>query len=112
MAKVKCSICGKEYEACNSCLEQKTFKPWRTVTDTIEHYKIYFVIHEYSISKDKEKAIEDLKNCDIHDINNFVPDIKKVIQEIIGESKQKRSRVKGAKSDADKIHVKTDNFSE
>lgn len=112
MAKVKCSICGKEYEACNSCLEQKTFKPWRTVTDTVEHYKIYFVIHEYSISKDKEKAKEDLKNCNMHDMNNFVSDIKKVIQEIMGESKRKRNPVKNAKENTDKKHVKTDNFSE
>ena len=48
----------------------------------------------------------------MHDMNNFVSDIKKVIQEIMGESKRKRNPVKNAKENTDKKHVKTDNFSE
>lgn len=94
MPNVKCSICGKEYEACNSCLEQKTFKPWRTVTDTVEHYKIYFVIHEYTISKDREKAKKDLKNCDLCGLDDFVPEIKNVIQEIMEDTSKTNHSLK------------------
>jgi len=31
-----CAICGTSYRACNSCLEQKSFQPWRTVVDSIK----------------------------------------------------------------------------
>lgn len=80
---VKCSICNKEYEVCNSCKNQKTFKPWRTVTDTIEHYKIYLAIHSYTISKNKELAKEELQKCDLTGLENFNSEIKSVISEIM-----------------------------
>ena len=90
MANAKCSICGQDYEICNSCLAQKTFKPWRRVTDTIGHYKIYLAIHGYTLSKDKEKAKEELKNCDLSKLNTFNPDIKAVIEEIMKEPKKQK----------------------
>ena len=51
-----CSICGNGYHVCRSCSEQKTFKPWRSIVDNIEHYKIYLALHEYTLSKNKEVA--------------------------------------------------------
>lgn len=84
----KCTICNKEYEVCNACLEQKTFKPWRIVTDTIEHYKIYLAIHGYTISKDKDRAKEELQSCDLSGIDNFKPEIKSIIEEIMSEPKK------------------------
>lgn len=83
-----CTICGKGYHVCQSCLNIKTFKPWRTVTDTIEHYKIYLAIHKYTLSKNKDKAKEELKECNLSGLNSFVPEIKNIINEIM-EDKQK-----------------------
>ncbi len=83
-----CKICGKGYHVCGTCQEQRTFKPWRTVTDTIEHYKIYVAIHGYTISKNKESAKADLKNCDLSGLENFNPEIQAVIKEIMGEPKK------------------------
>lgn len=91
MAKAKCSICGQEYDICNSCLDQKTFKPWRRVTDSIEHYKIYLAIHGYTLSNDKEKAKSELGNCDLSGLNKFNPEIKSVIEKIMKEPKKSKA---------------------
>lgn len=77
-----CSICGKGYRVCRSCLEQKSFRPWRSVTDTLEHYKIYLAIHGYTISGNKEQAKEELQNCDLSGLETFRPEIKAAIQKI------------------------------
>lgn len=82
-----CTICGKGYHVCNSCLEMKEFKPWRIVTDSIEHYKIYLAVHDYTLSKNKETAKDRLKDCDLSDLSNFKPEIKKAIEEILAEPK-------------------------
>lgn len=94
-----CSICGNPYKICNSCLEQKTFKPWRTVTDTIEHYKIYMAIHGYTISNNKEKAKDELKKCDLSGLENFNPEIKKVIKDILTKPKATKAVLKKEETD-------------
>ena len=86
-----CSICGEGYHVCRSCLDQKTFKPWRSVTDSIEHYKIYLALHGYTLSKNKEEAKKDLDSCDLSDLENFKPEIQSVIKEIMTENKKIKS---------------------
>lgn len=78
-----CKICGNGYHICNSCLQQKSFQSWRIVTDTMEHYKIFLTIHGYTISKDKEKAKMQLQNCDLNGLEDFRPEIKAAIKEIM-----------------------------
>ena len=80
-----CSICNEGYHICNTCKNEKKFKPWRTVTDTIEHYKIYMAIHGYTITKNKDIAKAELQNCDLSDLETFKPEIKSVIKEIMDE---------------------------
>lgn len=80
-----CKICNKGYYICHSCTHQRNLKPWRTVTDTIEHYKIYLAIHGYSISMDKASAKAELKNCDLSGLEHFNPEIVSVIKEIMTE---------------------------
>ncbi len=80
-----CSICGKPYHVCASCLEQKAFRPWRTVTDTMAHYKIYLAIHEYTVSGDKSQARKQLQSCDLSEIRHFLPEIKSAIQTILDD---------------------------
>lgn len=96
-----CSICGTGYHICNSCLEQKTFKPWRTVTDSIEHYKIYLAIHEYTLSKNKEAAKQELQNCDLSGLENFNTEIKSIIKEIMVEPKKTKSVSKREKANTE-----------
>lgn len=82
-----CDVCGKKYHVCVSCLQQKTFKPWRTVVDTIDHYKIYMAVHGYTVTKDKELAKKELSVCDLSELNSFSDNIKKAINEILSEDK-------------------------
>lgn len=106
-----CSICGKGYHICNSCKEQKTFTPWRTVADSIEHYKIYLSIHGYSISKDKENAKNELENCDLSDLESFKPEVKAVIKEIMTETKRTKIISKKEKFE-ENTDIKTEDVDE
>ena len=82
-----CAICGKKYHVCLSCQQERSFKPWRTVVDTIDHYKIYMAIHGYTVTKDKEMAKKALSACDLSELNSFEDNIKKAINEILAEDK-------------------------
>ena len=79
-----CDICGKRYSVCKTC---QTFKPWRTITDTLEHYKIFIALSEYTRTKNKEEAKEQLSHCDLSDLESFPDRIKNVIKEITVEPK-------------------------
>lgn len=81
-----CKICGVGYHICNTCKTQKTFKAWRSITDTIDHFLIYSAIHGYTVSKDKEVAKTELEKCDLTDMENFKPEIKSVIKEVMQTS--------------------------
>ena len=84
-----CDICGKRYSVCKTCQTVKTFKPWRTITDTLEHYKIFIALSEYTRTKNKEEAKEQLSHCDLSDLESFPDRIKNVIKEITVEPKWK-----------------------
>ena len=84
-----CDICGKKYHVCRSCREIKTFQPWRTVTDTFNHYTIFLVLSEYTKTKNKDIAKKELEKCDLHDLNTFNDSIKNVIKEIMSVDKEK-----------------------
>lgn len=86
-----CSICGNKYTVCRTCADQLSLKPWRTVTDTAEHYKIYLAIHGYTLSKDKEKAKKELERCDLSELENFNSEIRSVINEIMTENKKAKT---------------------
>lgn len=89
-----CAICGEKYHVCNSCSEQRNFKPWRTVTDSINHYKVYMAIHAYTLTGNKEVAKSDLDNCDLTESNIFLPEIRCVIRDILAEDKPKVKKSK------------------
>lgn len=82
-ANTRCSICGRGYCLCRSCLERDALKSWRSVTDTMEHYKIYLAIHGYTLSQDKTAAKNELSRCDLSGLHTFKPEIRAVIEEIM-----------------------------
>ena len=84
-----CDICGKKYHICSSCKEVKSFTPWRTVTDTMQHYLIFLALSEYTKTKDKEKAKDELSKCDLSELDTFNENIKSAIKEIMAEGKEK-----------------------
>ena len=79
----KCDICGKEYYVCRACSEVNKFNPWRTVTDTFEHYIIFLALSEYRHNGDVEHARKMLSSCDLSGMKHFNKNIIDVISEIM-----------------------------
>ena len=80
-----CAICGQPYKICRTCQEIKSFTPWRTITDTLQHYTLFLVLSEYSRIKDKVKAKDELLKCDLSEKESFKDSVKNMIDEIMKE---------------------------
>lgn len=106
-----CDICGKKYHICNTCKDITSFTPWRTITDTIEHYKIFLILSEYTQDKDKNKAREDLLSCDLSELESFNENIKKAIKEIMEEKNDKQKLISSSndKKNVKKVSTKVQN---
>lgn len=78
-----CVVCGKGYHACDSCNKERSFTPWRVLTDTIEHYKIFMILKNYNNQLiSKESAQEKLLSMDLTDMEFFKESAKKVLNQI------------------------------
>ena len=81
-----CSICGKEYYTCLSCSDAMKLHPFKSFTDTAEHFKVFQVVRGFSTGVyTKDEAKEKLQNIDLKDINSFRPHIKKIVKDILKE---------------------------
>lgn len=104
-----CIICGKGYHACDSCAEVKTFQPWRVLTDSSEHWKIYMTIKDFNdgiISKDE--AAKQLQNCDLTGRERFKPSAKASIDKILSDDKKTVKKANRGKISTDDISVTPD----
>ena len=78
-----CVLCGTGYHACDSCNKEKTFTPWRTLTDTIEHYKIFTILKDYNNKLiDRDRAKELLSCLDLSEKESYKESSKKVLADI------------------------------
>lgn len=83
-----CSICGKEYYACLSCSDTMKLHPYKSFTDTAEHFKVFQVVRGLSTDVyTKDEAKEKFKNIDLTDIETFRPHIKNIIKDVLKEEK-------------------------
>lgn len=99
-----CSICGKGYYKCLSCLTEIRATPWKQYTDTSEHYKIFQVIRGYNTNVyTKEEAKEKLQTIDLSDLNELRDNIKKTIKYILKEDKNVRKPVDDVDADVDSV---------
>ena len=90
---VKCIICGECYHLCRSCKDKLAVAPYKLLTDTSEHYKVYQVINAYRGKVyTKEEAREVLKNIDISDKDTYLDSVKKILDEIL-EVEKKTNKV-------------------
>ena len=90
-----CIICGKGYHVCNSCAEEKQFTPWRTLTDTSDHFLIYTTLSQYNGGLiTKEQARESLEKRDLRDKDTFKERVRNTIDEIMDEPKKARRTTK------------------
>jgi hypothetical protein len=82
----KCSICGRDYYACLACKDSMSLSPWKSFTDTAEHYKVFQVVRGFSTGVySKDEARTKLKNIDLSDIDSFRFHIKEIIEDILKE---------------------------
>ena len=51
----------------------------------MQHYAIFLALSQYTKTKDKGKAREELSMCDLSDLESFNDNIKNVIKEIMEE---------------------------
>jgi hypothetical protein len=89
-----CSICGSKYHACVGCSDVKSFTPWKTIVDTIEHYKIFIILRDYTNQTiDVNEAKKLLLQRDLVGLENFNLEIKNVIGEILEIEDSKEAKV-------------------
>lgn len=87
--KATCIICGKEYDACLSCKDKISLRPWKTVTDTIDCYKLFLILAQFnkgSLTKDvAKKQLSNIK----YNLDELKEHDKKVVLEIMSETIKK-----------------------
>ena len=86
-----CVLCGKGYHACDSCQEVRLFTPWRALTDSSDHFKVFMTLKNYHngfISKDE--AREFLTQVDISDKDTYKESSRQLINEILKDNNQSR----------------------
>ena len=97
-----CAICGKSYRICSD-VQRSKIKPWRSITDSINCYKIHLVLLDYTNGyADINQTSQDLKEkCDLSQQDSFLPHIQKTIDVILEKStndkKKKKKRSTKAK---------------
>lgn len=81
-----CSICGKPYYVCMSCKDSMQLHPYKSFTDTAEHYKVFQVVRGFSTGVyDKDEFKSKLKNIDLSDLDSYRPHIKDLIKNALKE---------------------------
>lgn len=78
-----CVLCGAGYHSCDKCDNQSTFTPWRTLTDTLEHFKIFMILKDYNNRKiDRESARELLSAFDLSGWKTYKSGARSVLADI------------------------------
>lgn len=89
-----CVICGKQYKTCLSCQQEISLKPWRTITDEINCYKIFLVLSQYNngyIKKDEaKKQLEKIR----YNESELRESVRETIKEIMSTSETKKNTSK------------------
>lgn len=95
---VVCSICGSPYHLCLSCKDSMKLHPWKIHCCSSECYKIFQIVKGFNNKVyTKEEAKDKFKNIDLKNLKNFVPHIKKIIEDILREDKSVVEKVVSTK---------------
>lgn len=93
-----CSICGSPYHLCLSCKDSMKLHPWKIHCCSSECYKIFQIVKGFNNKVyTKEEAKDKFKNIDLKNLKNFVPHIKKIIEDILREDKSVVEKVVSTK---------------
>lgn len=81
-----CSICGSPYYLCLSCKDSMKLHPWKIHCCSSECYKTFQIVKGFNNKVfTKEEAKDKFKNVDLKNLKNFVPHIKKIVEDILKE---------------------------
>lgn len=81
-----CSICGNPYHLCISCKDSMKLHPWKIHCCSSECYKTFQIVKGFNNKVyTKEEAKDKFKNVDLKNLKNFVPHIKKIVEDILKE---------------------------
>ena len=84
-----CKICGKGYNACDTCINQKNYAAWRAIACTQDHFQAYMVLYEYGNGTlKKADAKEMLSKVDIEGWEGYAAHNKDIIAEILSEDEK------------------------
>ena len=98
--KAVCAICGRKYDVCLSCKDQNKIKPWRSITDTVDCYKIFLVITQLNNGYiSKEEAKSQLEQITFNK-NDLREDVRNKVDEIMSSTtERKRSKTNNAENE-------------
>jgi len=101
----KCIICGKSYEYCPNCAQKsKTNERWKMLYCNEDCKDISDVINKYGHGHITElEAQEMLSSYDLNDRDNYVDNIKKVLDKIFSVQKEPKVSFKKKKSKKENI---------
>ena len=84
-----CKICGKGYNACDTCVNQKDYAAWRAIACTQDHFQAYMVLYEYGNGTlKKADAKEMLSKVDIEGWEGYAAHNRDIIAEILAEDER------------------------
>ena len=84
-----CKVCGKGYNACDTCLNERNYAPWRAIACSQGHFQAYMVLWEYGNGTLKREVARDvLPGMDIDGWENYPEHNRVVIAEILKEEEK------------------------
>ncbi|MCI8485215.1 MAG: hypothetical protein HFH41_12900 [Lachnospiraceae bacterium] len=79
-----CTVCGKKYHVCQSCQNTGSFVSWRTIADSPACYKIFQILSSHTNRRINEQEAKGLLlECDLTELDTFLPDIRKNIRTLL-----------------------------
>ena len=83
-----CDVCGKGYYVCLSCSDAMKLHPFKSFTDTAEHFKVFQTVKGLLTGVyTKDEAREKFKNIDLSDLEDYREHIKTLIKDVLKEEK-------------------------
>lgn len=81
-----CDICGKEYYVCLSCSNAMKLHPFKSFTDTAEHFKVFQAVNGFLTGVyTKEEFKSKLQNIDLSDLDSYKKHIQTLIKDALKE---------------------------
>jgi hypothetical protein len=91
-----CIICGKKYAGCRSCDDATSYKAWRSLCDTPQHFQIYRIIQELNLNAiTLSEAKEMLSRIGVYkkDIDSLLPSVKAILEPVFARKQKVKEPV-------------------